>query len=302
MSHVFRRGFRVRHYELDFFHHLNQAVFVQYMQEAAIEASTAAGYSPAWYRERGAGWVIRKLVIRYLQQVVYGDDLEITTWVSDMKRVTSHREYVLMRVRDDAVVARARVNWVYVDLNTGQPLRIPAEFQAAFQPANELAPLRVRIPHAAEIAGAHRYESRRRVQTYEVDTVQHVHHAVYLHWVEQAYFDALRAAGHPIEKVRTHDWMVLQGGHEIEYFEPAFDNDAIKIVSWLCHLGRVRGAWWHEIYNADTGRLLARDYSLGVFVDRRGKLTELPPEILADVVRGPVAAGVQSEAAVHIAG
>lgn len=292
LSHLYRRCFHVRHYELDFFHHLNNAVFVKYMQEAAIEASTAAGYSPAWYRDHGVGWVIRKLAVRYFQQAVYGDEIEITTWVSDMKRVTSHREYVLTRGRDAAVIARARVNWVYVDLNTGQPVRIPAEFQAAFQPTNVQEPLSVHIRHAPEIADAHRYESTRRVQTYEVDTVQHVHHAVYLHWIEQAYFDAIRAAGHPIEKARSYGWSALQGGHEIEYFEPAFDNDALRIVSWICHLSRVRGAWWHEIYNAGTGRLLARDYSLGVFVDQRGKLMVPPPGIIAEVVRGPGAAGV----------
>jgi hypothetical protein len=49
----------------------------------------------------------------------------------------------------------------------------------------------------------------------------------------------------------------------------------------------VRGAWTHEIYHANSGKLLARDYSLGVFVDARGKLIVPPQDIVADVVRGP---------------
>lgn len=286
MPRQYVRRFRVRHYELDFFNLVNNAVYVKYMQEAAIEASSDVGYSPQWYRANGTGWVIRQLKIRYYQSAVYGEEIEVTTWVSDMKRVTSHREYSLTRVSDGAQVARARVNWVYLNLNTGQPLRIPPEFHDAFQPSNELPPLDIRIRHARKTEDAYRYLTTRRVNTHEVDTAQHVHHAVYLHWIEQAYFDALRAAGHPLERARHYGWRVLQGGHEIEYFEPAFDNDNIKIVSWICELGKVRGAWWHEIYNADTGKLLARDYSLGVFVDADDKLFVPSQDVIDDVLHG----------------
>jgi len=281
----FTRRFRVRHYELDSFNHVNNAVYANYMQEAAIEASTDAGYSPAWYRERGAGWVIRQLSIRYHLQASYDDELDVITWVADMKRVTSNREYKMTRASDGASVARARVNWVYIDLKTGQPIRLPKEFERDFDPTGELEDLGIRMqnPHITE--NAHRYRQQRRVQNYELDTAQHVNNAVYLHWITQAYFDAIRAAGYPIESLR-HDWLVVQGGHEIEYFEPAFDNDQIEIVSWICEMGKVRGAWIHEIYNAATGKLLARDYSLGIFVTRDGKLFVPPQEIVEKVVRG----------------
>lgn len=282
----FTRSFRVRHYEVDFLGHLNNANYVRFMQEAAIEASTDAGFSPQWYRENGAGWVIRRLAIRYHAQVRYGEELNIATWVSDLKRVTSHREYLITRAHDGAQVARARVNWVYVDLKTGQPIRIPEYFREAFQPSGELEELGIRITKAQQTENAHRYRNARCVQTFEVDTMQHVHHAAYLSWIEQAYFDAMRTVGHPLESLRPHGWLVLQGGHEIEYFEPARDNDAIEIVSWICEIAKVRGAWWHEIYNAKTGKLLARDYSLGVFVNAEGKLFAPPQELVAEVVRG----------------
>jgi acyl-CoA thioester hydrolase len=184
-------------------------------------------------------------------------------------------------------VARARVNWVYIDLKTGQPIRIPKEFEKDFDPSGELEELGIRMQKPRVTENAHRYRTQRRVQTYELDTARHVNNAVYLHWIEQAYFDAIRAAGHPIERLRN-DWLVVQGGHEIEYFEPAFDNDPIEIVSWICEMGKVRGAWTYEIYNAGSGKLLARDYSLGLFVDLEGKLFVPPPEVVEEVIRGPV--------------
>jgi acyl-CoA thioester hydrolase len=278
--------FRVRHYELDVFAHVNNVVYVQLMQEAAIEGSTRAGYGPDWYRERGTGWVIRRLTVRYLAQVTHGDEIEIATWVSQMRGVSSNREYDLTRTSDGAHVARARAQWVYVDLAKAQPLRFPPEFAQDFAPTGEVEDIDVRLQKATPTDDAHRYHSRRRVQFHELDTARHVNHAVYLQWVGQAYFHAMRAAGYPPERMRQEGWAVFQGGHDIEYHAPALDNDEVEIVSWVCEMGKVRGAWTHEMYNVATGKLLARDYSLGVFVNAEGRPAPLPQEAVASVLRG----------------
>jgi acyl-CoA thioesterase FadM len=65
----FSRRFRVRYDELDSFGHLNNAVSLKYLQEAATQASEDAGYGHRWYEERGVGWVMRRLEIRYHLQV-----------------------------------------------------------------------------------------------------------------------------------------------------------------------------------------------------------------------------------------
>lgn len=288
MRHYTRR-FRVRHYELDSFGHVNNAVYVNYMQEAAIEASSDAGFGPAWYRERGANWVIRRLAIRYLLPAVYNDELEVTTWISGVRRATCTREYEIMRRADNARIARARVQWVYLDSRTGRLARLPSEIAERFMPTNEVEEeLGIRMQKAQQTPDAFRYRTRRRVQTFELDTLQHVNHAVYLNWIEQAYFDALRAAGHAVERTRLEGWLAVQGGHDIEYFEPAFDNEEIEIVSRVCEVGRVRGAWEHEIHSVKRERLLAREYSLGIFVNEAGKPVNAPMHVINEVLRGPL--------------
>ncbi|MDQ3817802.1 MAG: acyl-[acyl-carrier-protein] thioesterase [Acidobacteriota bacterium] len=283
----YTRAFRVRHYELDSFGHVNNAVYANYLQEAAIEASADAGFTPAWYEEKGTGWVIRELSIRYHLQASYNDELEVTTWVSNIRRVSSTREYLIERASDKARVARARVNWVYLDMKRGKPARVTDDFVRALEPSGEWEELGIRLQNPRKTDDAFRYRAHRRVQTYELDALHHVNNAVYLNWIEQAYFDALRAAGHPISHQREAGWWALQGGHEIEYFEAAFDNDEIEIVSWVCEMGRVRGSWIHEIYNAATKKLLARDYSLGIFINGDGKLVAPPQNFIDDVLRGP---------------
>src|SRR5947209_18126104 len=97
MTQPYLRRFRVRHSELDVDDRVHPVSFVRYMQEAAIEASAALGFDLAWYRSQGTGWFIRRLAVRYHGTAAYGDDVAITTWVSEMRGVKSTREYDLRR-------------------------------------------------------------------------------------------------------------------------------------------------------------------------------------------------------------
>jgi YbgC/YbaW family acyl-CoA thioester hydrolase len=285
MPQPFVRRFRARHYELDVYGHVADVALVRYMQEAAIEASTALGCSPDWYRARGVGWVVRRLSVRYDAPAGYGDEVAITTWVSGMRGVRSSREYDVTHVAGGRV-ARGRAEWVYMDAQTGQPSRIPDEWAEAVI-KDGLEDLGVQLKGARPTEGAHRYTHHRRVQFHELDGARHVNHAVYLRWAGQAYCDALRAAGHPPERACRDGWRAVQAGHEIQYFAAALDDDRIEVVSWLSELGEGRVAWTHEVHNADTRKLLARDYSVKAFVDLDGGPAAAPRQAVEDLLRGP---------------
>ncbi|MBI4527217.1 MAG: acyl-CoA thioesterase [Deltaproteobacteria bacterium] len=287
MARTFSSRFRVRYDELDSFGHLNNAVCARYMQEAAIQASAEAGHSLRWHDERNRAWVIRRLQIRYHLQVLYGEELQVTTWISECEESSCSREYEVIRARDGARVARGRAQWIYLDSMSGRPARLPEEFKNVFAPTGEADDLGIRAYNSRRINTSYRYRSARRVHGYELDPLRRVHHAVYLNWIEQAYYDAIRSAGHPLEELRAGDWMIFQGGHDIEYLQPARDNNNIEIVSWICEMGKVRGAWTHEVYDARNNSLLARDYSLGVFVNSVGKPTAASRTLIEDILRGP---------------
>jgi len=57
------------------------------------DASAAAGYDLERYRELGHHWLIRSTEIEYLRPLVYGDSVEISTWVVDFRRASSRRSY-----------------------------------------------------------------------------------------------------------------------------------------------------------------------------------------------------------------
>ncbi len=289
MPRVYTWRFKVRSYEVDRFGHVNNAVYLNYLEEAATQASADAGFDSAWYDAHNCMWIIREMHVRYHEPALYGDELEIRTWVSDFRRVRSHREYEIVRVRDNCRILRGRADWVFMDRTEMRPKRLVAEFEGGFQPANvPFEDLGIRIP-AAEAFATHHFVSERRPLCYEIDQLGHVNNANYLRWAEQAYFDALASVGWDTIRLQTNNFYIFALGHELEYFHEAKEGDPIKIVSWAAEKSRVRGAWIHEMVHRDTGDLFARDYASGVFLKWDGanyRPTPMPDALTHAIITG----------------
>ncbi len=287
MTRVFTWQFGVRSYELDAFGHVNNAVYQNYLEEGATRASADAGYPYTWYFEHQRAWVVRKMTIHYQTPLRYGDGAVLRTWVSDFHRVYSHREYDLRRAGDDKPVVRARAKWVYIDLQSGRPQRIPPEFEAAFEPTGVLEDLDVRLRNPTRYPDSHCYVATRRVQRYELDPAGHVNNAVYLNWFEQAMYDAFAQIGWPVRRMQETGLGMVQVAHEIDYLQPARDGDVLEVASQPVELARVRGAWVHEVRHAERGDVLARDYSVGAFLDlKTGRPCTLPEAVLEPLLLG----------------
>jgi acyl-CoA thioesterase FadM len=69
----------------------------------------------------------------YRQPARFDDDVEIATWISDVRRATAVRHYTLGRVVDGAALAEVNTLYVWVDRQTLKPIRIPPEFMADFE-------------------------------------------------------------------------------------------------------------------------------------------------------------------------
>jgi acyl-CoA thioester hydrolase len=81
------------------------------------------------FLQQGYGTVARKTRIEYKQPALLGDKLEITTHLSDVRSVRATRHFIIRRQSDQALIAQAFVIWVFIDLNTGQPVRMPPELR-----------------------------------------------------------------------------------------------------------------------------------------------------------------------------
>jgi acyl-CoA thioester hydrolase len=281
MTHFYTRPFPVRHYELDRLGHVNNAVYLNYLQQAAIEASTDAGYSPERYHEMGLVWVARNTIIEHGRPAVYGDTVTVKTWVSDLKRVQSHRQYLLTHAASGEIVARAQTNWALLDRVSLQLARVPEAMAASFQPNGEVSPRHLK-PGVGEKATseAKRYLSQRGVQHYELDPVQHVNNAVYLNWVEQAFFDACLSCGYSPQQMADEFGVIfVVRRNEIDYLAPALAEDTIEISSWVNSIARTHGTWIHQMRCSKDDKLLVQVHSMGAFVSPNGKPVRLPDRL-----------------------
>jgi acyl-CoA thioester hydrolase len=60
------------------------------------------------------------------------EEIEIRTWVENVRRVRSLRKYEFVRRSDGKILVRGETDWVFVDVKTGAPRAIPAEVSRVF--------------------------------------------------------------------------------------------------------------------------------------------------------------------------
>lgn len=133
-SGVFRLRLPVEWRDIDQVGHVNNANYLAYIEECNVAASAAYGWSLARFMESGMAIVARRYRIEYREPALLGDDLEVTSYLSDPKRATVLRHNEVRRAADGTLLARAHALWVFVDLASGRPARIPADLMDGFRP------------------------------------------------------------------------------------------------------------------------------------------------------------------------
>jgi len=127
---VYTRSFNVPADAIDENGHVNNVAYVQWMQEIAVEHYSSIGGVIA--QGPNATWVVREHRIEYLLPAFAGEEIEIQTWVEDIRRVRSLRKYKFIRKSDGKTLVKGETDWVFVDVSTGRPLAIPADVSQVF--------------------------------------------------------------------------------------------------------------------------------------------------------------------------
>ena len=114
--------------------HVSNVEYVRWLDRAAERHADSLGYTRQRMLEEGRMWFVARHEIDYVAEAGLGDRLVMATWVRDMQRVKSWRDYLLVRPADSTVIVRAATLWVYVDLARRRPTRIPAAMSDRFDP------------------------------------------------------------------------------------------------------------------------------------------------------------------------
>lgn len=131
ISSVYSKFFIIPSSAIDDNGHVNNVAYVQWMQDVAVEHyESIGGTNPM--QLVGATWIVREHRIEYLLPAFAGEEIEVKTWVENIRRVRSLRKYEFIRKSDGKTLVKGETDWVFVDVTTGRPLAIPAEVSQVF--------------------------------------------------------------------------------------------------------------------------------------------------------------------------
>jgi YbgC/YbaW family acyl-CoA thioester hydrolase len=121
--------------DLDSMQHVNNAVYLNYITECGMRSLAEFGWPWERMNTQGIAVHLRNLHIQYLLPALIDEELEITTWISDIRPATVRRHYTICRSSDSSLLAQASTRSVWIDPSNRKPVRIPRQL------LTDLAPL-----------------------------------------------------------------------------------------------------------------------------------------------------------------
>ncbi len=279
MPATHHRTFTVRYHECDAFGFLKPISYLRWMQESAFAASAEVGYDFAQYHHIGQIWLVRESQIAYFTALKYGDEVEITTWVTDIRRFRSLRAYELRDTRTGALSARATTDWVYLDTASLRPVAIPQAMGSAFFPEGvpENSAARDRFPKN-QGSPAHAVVLCNKVVWDDLDMMWHVNNAAYLNYMDDVEKYALSSRGWSMQRFRELGMRIDPQRQRIEYLHPATLDDAIEITTWCSNFTDDSAVRHFEIRRSGDGKLLVQAFKHWGIRGLQGEVLPLPAD------------------------
>jgi acyl-CoA thioester hydrolase len=126
---IFQREITVRKQDIDDLNHVNNVVYLQWVQDVA-SAHWQLLASPELMKRYS--WVVLKHEIEYFSQAFLHNQIQVTTWVAWSEGFRSERHVEFHLVTEKKLLVRAKTTWCLLDAMTMRPRKIDTEINALF--------------------------------------------------------------------------------------------------------------------------------------------------------------------------
>jgi acyl-CoA thioester hydrolase len=126
---MFETSITATHADIDELGHVNNAVWVRWIQDVAIahwEAAALPEHQEAYF------WVVIRHEIDYLRAVLPGETVTARTWVPDPPKGAKFDRHMEFTGADGKPRVRAVTTWAMIDRAAGRPQRVSPEIAAPF--------------------------------------------------------------------------------------------------------------------------------------------------------------------------
>ena len=130
---AFEQVFTAASSDIDELGHVNNAVWVRWIQDVAT-AHWRAAADPAFVD--AYIWVVTRHEIDYLRPLLVGESVTARTWVAEPPKGARFDRLMSFTGPDGKEHVRARTTWAMIDKASGRPARVPREVVESFLPAS----------------------------------------------------------------------------------------------------------------------------------------------------------------------
>ncbi|MBX2962768.1 MAG: acyl-CoA thioesterase [Cyclobacteriaceae bacterium] len=126
---VFEQTLTVQQRDIDDLDHVNNVVYVQWVQDIASAHWNTLATSEI---RRKYSWVVIKHEVEYFSPAFLHDKLLVKTWVEKSEGVRSERHVEFYHHEANKLLVRARTMWCLLDAKTMRPRRIEEDILQVF--------------------------------------------------------------------------------------------------------------------------------------------------------------------------
>lgn len=171
------------------------ASIVNYFQDCTTENSESIGVGHDFLRERKRAWLLNFWQIEIIRRPKTGERIEVSTWATGFQGVMGPRDFK-MNTSDGQELVQAHSLWVYVDTETGRPVK-PTEEDISPYTVGEPLPMeqisrKIKVPEGCmEVDTFPVYQ-------YHIDTNKHMNNSKYVELACEAIPEGFR-----VDKLRV---------------------------------------------------------------------------------------------------
>ena len=119
--------------EIDFLGHVNNKVYLHWMEMVAWEHAKSVGINHAMQKKLNRIMAVYENQMQYKASCYSGDQLKIITWIAEPQGCCLRARYFeMIRSADKKLVFSAKATYVCIALDNHKPKRIPAEFSLPY--------------------------------------------------------------------------------------------------------------------------------------------------------------------------
>ncbi len=134
MSTIFDLRITVQPEHIDVLGHVNNVMYIQWMQDVAAAHIERLGLGLAQYLELKHAMVAVEHHVQYRKAALEGEEVILRTWLDDINALYSFRQYVFYRPKDQSILFVGNTKWACIEITTGRPKRMSPSFTHAYQP------------------------------------------------------------------------------------------------------------------------------------------------------------------------